>query len=128
MSEYIRNIDALCQSTLPIERALIDEARTELKREKWIKKFYDLQLPSQQNVRIKQLDSLFREFRASGDLQNDTQCTELAQQLERQHKACLQWKEQLDGLFNEQGQFDPRQGNEQIAGLLQKGKALELRL
>ena len=72
MSEYIRNIDALCQSTLPIERALIDEARTELKREKWIKKFYDLQLPSQQNVRIKQLDSLFREFRASGDLQNDT--------------------------------------------------------
>ena len=72
MSEYIRNIDALCQSTLPIERTLIDEARTELKREKWIKKFYDLQLPSQQNVRIKQLDSLFREFRASGDLQNDT--------------------------------------------------------
>ena len=83
MNEYIRNIETLCQSSLPIERALIDEARTELKREKWIKKFYDLQLPSQQNVRIKQLDSLFKEYRASVDLQSDTQCTELAQQLER---------------------------------------------
>ena len=43
MNKYFKLLDNIQSSGLPVEDNIIEEAKIELKREKWIKKFNDLQ-------------------------------------------------------------------------------------
>lgn len=42
LAKYFKMLDQVQNSGLPVEAAIVEEARIELKREKWIKKFNDL--------------------------------------------------------------------------------------
>jgi len=42
MNKYFKLLDNIQSSGLPVEDNIIEEAKIELKREKWIKKFNDL--------------------------------------------------------------------------------------
>ena len=43
LQKYFKLLENIQNSGLPIEEEVVDRARVELKREKWIKKFNDLQ-------------------------------------------------------------------------------------
>lgn len=51
-NKYFKLLDNVQNSGLPEEASVIEEARIELKREKWIKKFNDLQQTGKQNQQL----------------------------------------------------------------------------
>lgn len=96
-------LENISNSGLPVEQDIIDEARAELKREKWIKKYNDIQMignpaprfsDSQDSasqskgilmkpekdknalppVRIKNLELLIKEFSSSPEIYKDETC------------------------------------------------------
>lgn len=54
MTHYFKILENLCNCGMPVEQNIIDEAKMELKRQKWIKKYNDIQLIS--NGQIKDND------------------------------------------------------------------------
>ena len=139
-------------SGLPEEQNVIEEARIELKREKWIKKFNDLQQAgnqplqlsmqnqdsqishsnpqpgSSQHVRIKTVDVLVKEYRQSEELHLDDYCQNLHKKLIVQQASCQKWLDKFNDCFNMMGHFEPKGGQSQIQELLNEGEELDLKL
>ena len=77
---------------------------------------------------MNKIEAVCKEFSQSPDLQADHECYMLFKKLSSQRDECLKWIEQYDKLFNEENQFDPKDGLPQVQAVLERGDLLELRL
>ena len=131
--EYFKLLEQVQNSGLPEEELLIEEARVELKREKWIKKYNDLWTAgsqmdnqsqstynksttgqTQNHVKIKTIDILVKEYQTSKELNQEVGIQRLASKLTSQQQICQNWLNKFNEMFNAQGQFEPKGGKTQI--------------